>query len=502
MKRKSKPIACLLIGTMLSACAPTVEWRYYAPFRVAGPERFVTPVDPAEVHFAGVASKLHYISMTIDGVFFRNLKGTFKKQVALGIDLSGAIDKQDIKTVSEPVEVTGNQGYIFFERPFSIDPFLYNGKPLRLTLTFRDVTPQEALNLKGRLSALGLSGVAAKIIPGATEKLEQHANQFEAFLGKAHKGKIYSYTFSLYPSDMEGVRQDLVVTGGRHVFIAIPAKQSPKFIKKVQPADLAYKLRLAGRRLEWRHDNSEYNDSPYLLLSIIRYKRYPGEDTPLKKAEKNIDQLIEQSNWKLARTNLPNIGTALLSEKSITQLERNLETAWRDVREARIDAGEAATGGNKDAQLTALLKQVKLLGYIGKDFQQILEPAEVKDILFQTKRLARQVGELAAELQKPEADVASMKKVSDEALASIKPPVEPPANPTLTLKPPDVVTVTTQVPTPFYKTWWFYLTMITGGLAVASLTGYGVAKLLNNDRPEGATIFFNPNAQGLSLPRR
>jgi hypothetical protein len=437
MKNSMRVAAGLLAILALIGCRGAVEWRYYAPFRVIGQERAVSPVDPAEIHFAGVASKLHYVSLVVDGVFFRNLPGTVGKEVAIGVELAGAMEKS-VKTVSEPVTAQGPDGFLFFDRPFAIDPFLYRGVPLRLTFTFRDVTPAESKNLRGRLQGLGLIGGAAKLVPDAVEKLTAHATQFEAFLGKVHKDKLFTYTFSLYPSDMEGVRQDLVLTGGRHVFVGIPAADSPQTVKKVRPADIVYKLRLAGRRLEWRHDGKEYTDSPYVLISVIRYKRYPAEETPLRQAAKSVDRLIEQGNFKLARSNLANVGTALLDDKRLTQMEKNLETAWRDVREARIDAGEAQAAGNKEGLLAALLKQVKLLGYIGKDFQQILEPFEVKDILFQAKRLSRQAEELGAELSRPATEISGVTTV---ALSSIRPPVEAPTNPNLALKPPEVVKV-------------------------------------------------------------
>jgi hypothetical protein len=470
----SKLSTGLLLASLLAGCGATVDWRYYAPFRVIGQERAISPVDPAEVHYAGVATNLHYVSLTVDSVFYRNIPGTAGREVALGIDVVGAVPSRDLKVVSEPAAARGPQGLLFFERPLAIDPFLYRGVPLRITFTFRDVGPDESKNLRGRLSSLGLLGGARKLIPGADEKLNLFATQFESFLGKAHKDKLFTYGFSLYPSTMEGVRLDMVVTGGRHVFIAIPGSDAPKFIQKVKPADLIYKLRLAGRRLEWRHDGREYTESPYIILSVIRYKRYPSEDIPLRKAVKDVDRMIEQGNWDMARSNLPNIGAALLDEKSITQMEKNLEQAWKDVRAARIDAGVATKQGDKEGQLEAMLRQVKLLGYIGKDFQQILEPFEVKDIQFQVRRLTRLVTDLASELSKPSEAIAAITK---EAEGSIKPPPEPPTNPILTLKPPEVVTVTVTKPEPFYKKWWFYT--LVGVAAAGVLSGgtyYGVTQ--------------------------
>lgn len=467
--RKSKSLAWFLLATVSASCAPTVNWNYYAPFGLIEEQR-VSPVNPTNVHHFGVASRLHYVSVVLDSVFFRNLPNTAGREVALGIDLAGAL-QTEVRTVSEPVAAKGPQGNLFFERPFQIDPFLYRGLPLRLRLTFRDVGASEATNLRGRLVALGL-GTARKLVPGAEEKLKLHSANFESFLGSAHKGKVFSYTFSLYPSDMEGVRQDLVLTGGRHIFIGIPSASSPAFINKVKPADLAYKLRLAGRRLEWAHDGREYTESPYIVLSVIRYKRYPSEDTPLRRAVKSVDRMIEAQNWELAKSNLPNIGQALLDDKTITQLERNLEVAWRDVRAARIEVGEATAKGDKEAQLAATLKQVKSLGYIGKDFQQILEPAEVKDVLFQARRLARQADDLGKELSKPAEEIA---KIGQEAVASIKPPEDPPPPPP-GLKPPKVVKIVEIRPQPFYKQWWFYALVGVAAAGVLSGTIYQVTK--------------------------
>jgi hypothetical protein len=494
MMRKStwfKPVAGGLLGVMLVSCGATVDWRYYAPFRVIGQERAVSPVDPAEIHYAGVAPKLHYVSITLDSVFFRNLPGTVGREVALGVELSGALPG-DVKVVSEPVAAKGPNGFIFIERPFAIDPFLYRGVPLRLTLTFRDIGPAESKNLKGRLAALGLlAGAARKIVPDAVDKIKVFSEQFESFMGKAHKDKLFTYTFSLYPSDMEGVRQDLVVTGGRHVFIGIPATDSPKFIKKVKPADLVYKLRLAGRRLEWRHDNTEYTESPYIMLSVIRYKRYPAEETALRQAVKKVDRFIEEGNWKLARSGLANIGTALLEDKTITQMEKNLEQAWKDVRAAKIDAGEAAAQGDKEALLQAYMKQLKLFGYIAKDFQQILEPAEVKDLQFQARRVTRLATDVSAEIGKPPTEVAALSKAT---LESIKPPPEPPANPLTGLKPPEVVTITITKPEPFYKKWWFYT--LVGVAAAGFLSGGTYAATRTEGPPQGPRVLFNGKPQG------
>lgn len=484
-RRWRKPVAVSLLATwLLSACGASVGWNYYAPFRLMGEESAVSPVDPADVHHFGVTSKLHYVAITINAVFFRNLRNTQGREVALGVNLEGALDKRSIKTVSEPVKAVGPYGFMHFDRPFAVDPFLYRGLPLRLTLNFRDVGPAESSNLRGRLAALGM-GIARKLVPGAPEKLALHQTQFEAFMGKAHQSKLFQYTFSLYPSDMENVRSDLVLTGGRHIFIGIPSQTAPKYIQKLKPSDIAYKLRLEGNRLHWRHDGREYTESPYVLISVVRYKRYPADDTPLRQTARNVDKLIEQQNWTLARSNLGNIGAALLEEKSITQMERNLEQGWKDVREARITRGEAKTAGNKEAQLAATIKEVKALGHIGSDFQQILEPAEVKDILFQAKRLGRQAEELGKELGKPDDEVQKPLAV---AIAAIKPPVEPPPPPP-GLKPPEVVKVVVHRPSPFYTRWWFYALLGVAGAGLAS--GIGVAATRPSPPPVGPQVFFS-----------
>ena len=41
----------------------------------------------------GVTGKLHYVAITINAVFFRNLRNTQGREVALGVNLEGALDK-------------------------------------------------------------------------------------------------------------------------------------------------------------------------------------------------------------------------------------------------------------------------------------------------------------------------------------------------------------------------------------------------------------------------
>src|SRR5204863_7640662 len=86
-----RPALLLIPALSLGAasCGPRVNWNYYAPFGVIGDkEPSVSPVDPAAVHHFGVASRLHYISVVVDSVFFRNLPKTQGREVAIGIDMN------------------------------------------------------------------------------------------------------------------------------------------------------------------------------------------------------------------------------------------------------------------------------------------------------------------------------------------------------------------------------------------------------------------------------
>lgn len=489
--RAVRAVALTLACAFAAGCAGSAEWRYYAPFRLHPQDQVLWNVDPAEIHFAGVASKLHYVSMSVDAVYYRDLPNTRGRQVAIGFELDGALPGRALKTISEPVTAKQPNGALFFGRPFEIEPFLYRGLPLKLTLTFRDVGPTESKNLLGRLQALAL-GVGRALSADAVDKLAVHQAQFEGFLGKAHSGKLHRYTFTLYPIDMDGVRQDLTLTAGQHVFIAIPAQGAPKEITQVRPADLLYKLRLRGRQLEWR-DGREYTESPYVVLSIRRYRRYPRDDAPFRREAQKVDRLIEQGNLTLARSNLANVATALLEEKAITQMERNLELARQDVRAARIEAGLQVGDTQKAARLAALVRHVKRLGDIGRDFAQILEPAEVKELAFEARRLGRQARELGAELGVPAEPLA---KETGDALAAIKPPVMPPASPVRLDKPPEVVTITVTKPTPFYKTWWFYALSGLAGAGFLSGTAWAVTR--GGAPPAGPRIFVGQGAQGQS----
>jgi hypothetical protein len=69
----------------MAACGPgTLDWRNYASFRTtgAGKDVAVAQIDPSEQVTAGVSRNLHYVSIALDSVFFRDLPGLAGRTVA------------------------------------------------------------------------------------------------------------------------------------------------------------------------------------------------------------------------------------------------------------------------------------------------------------------------------------------------------------------------------------------------------------------------------------
>ena len=104
----------------------------------------------------------------------------------------------------------------------------------------------------------------------------------------------------------------------------------------IKPQRFFPKLKMRGNRLVWSDTENEYTETPYVILNITRYKRYPKPNTPLKKLARKVDRLIENGNLKLAQSNLKALGAAINDDRVITENEKNLERSWRDFRQAWI----------------------------------------------------------------------------------------------------------------------------------------------------------------------
>jgi hypothetical protein len=265
---------------------------------------------------------------------------------------------------------------------------------MTVTLYFQAVAEEESMNIAGRIQ--GAAGLLKKLNPMVDTAVNTAKSLFTSIIGAFRKKEMqWKYSFTLYPADsVYRDKPELLFLAGRHILIATPPTSAPEALrKKVNVRVLTKELGLRGNRLIWKSSDEEYTETPYIILNITRYKRYPAEETELRKLIKQVESLYETGAHERALEQLRNVGAAITEDKIITQNEKNLERSLMDLRRAKIEAAVAKGKGDNAEFLKKCQEQVKYLDAIKKEFAEILEPAEIKDFDFQKTRLDRIIKE-------------------------------------------------------------------------------------------------------------
>src|SRR5262249_34259043 len=127
-------------------------------------------------------------------------------------------------------------------------------------------------------------------------------------------------------------------------------------------------LRMRGNRLVWRQSGEEYTETPYIVLNITRYRRYPSREREVARLAKQIDESIDQGNLDRAKALLPELAVAIGNDTIVTAQEKNLERAWSELRETRIAAARAKRDGKAAEELAQIERQVGHLQYLRTHF--------------------------------------------------------------------------------------------------------------------------------------
>jgi hypothetical protein len=400
MKRIRLATLLAMLGLMASACGPSaIDWRNHVSLRSAGKgQKSVTlsHVDPNEVVENAISRDLHYVTISLDSVFFRNLPGIMGgATVVFGFEIQGVLPGgKSIKTVFEPRKSVGENAFLAMDNLTVIQPFLYTGQNMTITLYFQAVAEEESMNITGRIQ--GAAGLLKKLNPMAGVAVDTAKSLFTSIIGAFRKKEMqWKYSFTLYPADsVYRDKPELLFLAGRHILIAVPPSTASESLrKKVNLKVLTSQLRLRGNRLVWKDTDEEYTETPYIILNITRYKRYPSEETELMKLTKQVESLYETGAYERALEQLRNVGAAIADDKIITQNEKNLARSMMDYRKAKIEAAIAKQKGDNAEFLKQCEAQVKILSNIKTEFKEILEPYEIKDYDFQIQRLQRIIKE-------------------------------------------------------------------------------------------------------------
>jgi hypothetical protein len=482
-------LAMALVAFAAGGCKIAVDWKNHASYRSMGKDLKLAHIDPDEVVEGVVSSNLHYMTVALDSVFVRNLPGLFGHSVALGLELTGILPGgKSIQTVLEVKDGVGEHGFLSFDNVAVIEPFLYTGQNLTIALHFRAVPKDEVQHLRGRLAGAG--DLVRKIHPARFAALETGVDLFKSIMGAFMKKELsWKYQFTLYPADsVYRDKPELLLTAARHILLMMPPPNAPSELRQLRPDKVIDFLRMRGNRLVWAHNEKEYTETPYIVLNITRYKRYPAPDTELRKVARKLDEFIEQSNFDAARAMLSQLGVAINSDPIITAQEKNLERSWKDLREARIGAAQAKKDNNYPDELRQIERQLRLLSHIRTQFTKILYPYETKDIDYRVSQLALRAELLGKEQGLPVEGIPTLAAAYKAAAAKL---TEPPPKPKkevveaseLAKKPPPPLPTWKKI----YEKWWFW-TIVSVGVAGAGAAVYGAT------RPSAAAPTGTPNS--------
>jgi hypothetical protein len=468
-----------LLG-LLSSCSLGIDWKNHASYRCVGKDLTLAHIDPDEVIQGAVSANLHYLTLALDTVFVRNLPGLTGRSVALGLEIHGILPKgRAIQTVLDLKEGVGEHSFLSFDNVALIEPFLYTGQNLTITLHFRAIPDKAAADLRGRIAGAG--DLVKKINPSQFSALEAGVDLFKstigAFLEREHSWK---YQFTLYPADsVYRDKPELLLTAARHILLLMPPARAPSELRALKPERVMKFLRMRGNRLVWRHNDQEYTETPYIVLNITRYRRYPSPDTELRKVAAEVDKLIEHGSLDAARSLLPHLAIAINNDRIITAQEKNLERSWKDLREARIAMLMAEKAGDRQEELRQIEKQIRSLAHVRTHFSRMLYPFELKDLDYRVSQLALRAENLGRDTGlalDPIRALAASYRQAAERLREPPPRATPTAaaSPDLAREPPPPLPTWKR----FYERWWFW-TLVgavaagAGGATYAATRGKG-----------------------------
>jgi len=503
---------CLSLAlVLLSSCAAGIDWQRHLAVRAYGSGLQLSEIDPDEMAKAAVRPQLDYVSLSVERVFFREVPGALTGAGAVGLEVTGrAPGDRPVKTVLGVKSIRADRT-IQLDETIAIQPTLYTGRNVGISLHFRRIPGKEAQNALGRIQ--GVSDLLKKIDPSLPRTLETGLSIFQQVIeGPATaKEPLWTYQTTFLPaSGAIRDKPDRIFTAARHILILLPPAGTAGAWGKLTPDALRRYLRVDGNRLVWRHTGLDYEATPYIMLNVRRYRRYPKE-TEVEKHLRRADVLYEQGPrqgfFMLGRIALMNAAEAAVKDQVLTSEEKNLIREWIQFRHRRFDAEEARAKADKKTQLEHQYGQIRALGVIRQEFQKILYPFEVRDIEYKVATLYRQTKELATELGEPVArldELLEVYKLKERVVEVLKtryrdrvirvhtpdaeqfgaPPGEPGvvsagdpdpkivdiAASALAAPPPDVRDLEKGISAPWYRSWWFWTAV--GAAVVGASAGY------------------------------
>ncbi|MBI3074572.1 MAG: hypothetical protein HYY84_20860 [Deltaproteobacteria bacterium] len=426
------PLFVVLAGAIafpLSCGRTAIDWRNHVSFKAKNKEITVAHTEGDEVVKNKIRTNLDYVAISLDSAFFRNLPGLGDAEVAFGLSMDGIrSDQKPVRTVLDVRKGVGGNAFLSFDNLLAVEPFLYTGQNVTLTLQFQAIPDKSAPTIKAQVD--GQKSFLRKIIPFNTAIVDKASELFGQVMNAVIWQKLdWKYSVTFFSADrIYREKPDLLFTAGRYIIIAIPPANASGF-EHITATKLLKRLRLRGNRLVDLVRDEEYYDTPYVVINITRFKRYPAtQDSKLFQTLKQMEEHIENQNWEMASSTIVQLPAIITADAIITSREKNFYRTQLDIFKLRMDVGQAKKNNQAEPELQALMKLIEKTYRMVAEFgdlsekqdrfnDDLFEPHEYQNFAFQANQWVKRAEELHKDSGK---DPAELKKLEEKLKMLLK----------------------------------------------------------------------------------
>jgi hypothetical protein len=367
-----------------------VDWRTYASYRSTGGNLSQGLVEKRDAVRGKIRRDLHYVSLALETVFARELPGfSGATDVVLGLEVEGLLPEGKVLQAVAGLQGASGES-VFFDNALALDPVVYSGRSVTITLHFRSVSRDAASQFKGQVSTA--ADLLKKYSLAASDVLSEVTQVFQSVMGSAARAS-WKYSFTLHPA--EGVIHDKpenLLTAARHILVAVPPVDAPKDLKRLTPSFLARELKVAGNRLTWKEGERIYSETPYIVLNVLRYRRYPRFGTEIQKTKRDLERTFALGNYQRCEEILFRLGGEIAGAAGVTVPERNLEIDTKEMWAFRVQAARAKAAGDSAKEVELQVKELGALAGLKENYAEILEEADHAELDHAIKRARSALG--------------------------------------------------------------------------------------------------------------
>jgi hypothetical protein len=308
----------------------------------------------------------HYANLAIEEVRIHG--ASFPRPLALVLKVAGALPQGgEFTAVLGVAKKPEDDGYYKFTRPVIINPFVYKGQPLVVEVALAPCTEAWAEKIKEAKKEWG-------------EVRHVDPNDYKVHpVDSTHLGTDGSDWFKASFATLNDP-SSLILEAGRYVVFSHP-----------NPQELLDKVTFDERGMIWKGKDEPVKGVSFVTILINRRKRGPRRDgTSLEAGKRAVDAAIVGGRTDDAKSAIEKLPELIKRDPHITDLERELETAWIKIYQLRMERRAAREQKDKATFTSKCDELVAALNEIRKKFGDLLEPYEVNKMKYSIRRYLRE----------------------------------------------------------------------------------------------------------------